>query len=66
MATIKMFQHTGRPQSIGVEDGDTVGKLRARLGFGALTCHVNGYAVTDEQELRHLDVVVFSGQVTGG
>ena len=63
---IKVFQHTGRPQTLDIQEGDNVGKLRQRLGFGALTCHVNGYSVTDEQELRGGDVVVFSGQVTGG
>ena len=66
MNQIKLFRHTGRPESVDFAPGETVGSLRQRLSLGGLSCHVNGYSVTDEQELQAGAIVVFSGQVTGG
>ena len=66
MSQIKLFRHTGRPESVDFAPGETVGELRRRLSLGGLSCHINGMAVADEQELLPGAVVVFSGQVTGG
>ena len=66
MVNVKVFRHTGMPESRVLETGATVGDLRDELdGFDGKVL-INGVAASNDHELGDNDTVVLSGKVKGG